>query len=248
MLDYLQQYSGALTFLATLLLVALTAFYAYWTKGILAATANQSRLTLCPVIGIEISEIGITGVFGPDRRNMTVALTLSNVGNAPAIEVLVDAEIELRHSNINGETTIPARFSPHMVPFIQPGQSISGPSVYPGFGNAAIAHIFDDVRESRVLNRRRIETKSRQESFLGSRLRIIAYYRNSLGQHFKSYYETEMTLWSETGAADIPADDESAELKQIYIPRPVFHAGVFDKPVAEREIEQRNAKRKLSGW
>jgi hypothetical protein len=89
MLDLIQQYSGAFTFLATLFLVALTAFYAYWTKGILAATANQTRLNLNPVIGITVKSITIGEVFGPKRRQMNVELELSNVGNAPAIEMLV---------------------------------------------------------------------------------------------------------------------------------------------------------------
>src|SRR5213595_31404 len=98
MLDFLQQYSGALGFIASVVLVILTGFYAHLTRGILQATANQSRLSLSPVIGIKITGITISPVFGPKRRNMSVSLELTNVGNAPPIEVLVDAEIELRYS------------------------------------------------------------------------------------------------------------------------------------------------------
>lgn len=246
MLDFLQQYSGALTFLATILLVALTAFYAFWTRGILAATANQSRLSLSPVIGIKITDIWISGVFGPKRRNMSVSLELANVGNAPAIEVLVDAEIELRYSTVKGEKVIPARHEPDMVPYICPGESVTDSS--PGFGNTLITQFFDDVRESLRLNLHRIETNPTQESFKTSRLRVIVYYRNSLGQHFKSFYETEIALWSDVGNEKIPADNETAEVSQVYIPRPVFHAGVDDETSASKELEQRNAKRDLSGW
>jgi len=246
MLDLLQQYSGALTFLATLVLVALTGFYAYWTRGILAATANQARLNLSPVVGITLGEIRIGEVFGPKRRNMSIDLELTNVGNAPAIEVLVDAEIELRYSKIKGESCIPARFEPEMISFIRPNDSVTKAS--PNFGNTTIMHFFDDVRESLRLNLHRIETDPTQESFKTSRLRIIAYYRNSLNQHFKSQYETEIALWSPLGKGKIPDDNETTEVSPIYIPRPTFHAGVIDEVAVQKEIAVRHEKRKLSGW
>ena len=93
MLEFLQQYSSALGFLANAILVSITAYYAHLTNGILKATANQSRLSLSPVVGIKVTDIHVSGVFGPDRRNLSVSLELTNVGNAPAIEVLVDADI-----------------------------------------------------------------------------------------------------------------------------------------------------------
>lgn len=246
MLDFIQQYSGALTFVATLMLVGLTAFYAYWTRGILAATANQSRLSLSPVIGIKIGKISISKVFGPKRRNVSVAVELLNVGNAPAIEVLVDAEIELRYSKINGESTIPARFEPEMIPFIRPGDTITEAS--PNFGNSLITHFFDDVRESSRLNIHRIETDPTQESYKTSKLKVVAYYRNSLGQYFVSHYETEICIWSKTKEDEIPKDNEIGEVSQVYVPRPIFHAGITDEVFSKSEIEQRNTKRELSGW
>lgn len=248
MLDFLQQYSGAFTFLATLVLVALTGFYAYWTKGILAATANQSRLNLNPVIGITVKGISISEVFGPKRRNMSVEVELSNVGNAPAIEVLVDSEIELRYSLVNGEKAIPARFEPFMIPFVKPGDQIAGPGVSPSYGNKFITHFFDDARESHRLNLHRIETDPTQESFKTSRLRVMAYYRNSLGQHFRSHYEIEIGFWRTNGEKGIPDDNETCEVDMSYVPRPAFHAEPADENAIAKEIENRNAKRKLSGW
>ena len=248
MLDFLQQYSGAFTFLATLVLVALTAFYAYWTKGILAATAGQARLNLNPVIGITIKKISISEVFGPKRRNMSVEVELCNVGNAPAIEVLVDSEVELRYSSVNGEKVIPARFEPSMIPFVKPGEQMAGLGVSPGYGNTFITHFFDDVLESHRLNLHRIETDPSQESFKTSRLRAMAYYRNSLGQHFQSHYEIEIGFWGRNGEKVIPEDDETCEVDMFYIPRPEFHAEPADENAIVKEIESRNAKRELSGW
>ena len=246
MLAFLQQYSDALTLLATVALVALTAFYAYLTKGILAATASQSRLSLAPVVGIKVQSISISKVFGPRRRNMSVSLELSNVGNAPAIEVLVDAEVDLRYSKIGVERSIPARFEPNMVPFIRPDEIVS--KLAPNFGNKLITHFFNDARESLRLNLHRIETDSTQESFKTSRLKILAYYKNSLGQQFKSFYEIEIGLWAPLGEEKIPADDETCEVHQLYIPRPIFHAGLAEESQVRQEITERNAKRGLGGW
>lgn len=249
MLDFLQQYSGALTFLATLLLVALTAFYAYWTKGILAATANQASLSLSPVIGIEVKSITIGPIFGSQRRrNMSIEIELSNVGNAPAIELLVDAEIKLRYSTVKGENVIPARFEPDMISFLKQGEQVSGVRVSPCFGNTFITHFFDDVREAERLNLHRIETDPTQESFNTSRLRVIVYYRNSLGQQFRSHYEVEICFWHLNGTKPFPSDNETCEVDMSYIPRPVFHAGPTTVSEAELDIKNRNAKRGLSGW
>lgn len=248
MLDFLQQYSGAFTFLATLVLVALTAFYVYWTKGILAATASQARLNLNPVISITVKKISISEVFGPKRRNMSVEVELSNVGNAPAIEVLVDSEVELRYSSVNGEKVIPARFEPDMIAFVKPGDQIDGDGLSPSYGNTFITHFFDDARESHRLNLHRIETDPTQESFKTSRLRVIAYYRNSLGQHFQSRYEIEIGLWRRNAEKDIPEENESCEVNMFYIPRPSFHAEPANEEAIVKEIESRNLKRELSGW
>lgn len=246
MLDVLQQYSGALSFLASVILIILTGFYAYLTRGILKATANQSRLSLSPVIGIKINSIFISEVFGPSRRNMSISLDLTNVGNAPAIEVLVDAEVELRYSRIDNHKLIPARHSPEVIPFIRPDETID--SAAPNFGNTLITHFFDDVRESSRLNIHRIETNPSQEAFKTSRIHVYVYYRNSLGQYFKSYYITEIGIYTPLGANPIPKEDETLNVNQIYIPRPIFHAGVDDEQRSKQEMKERDTKRKLCGW
>jgi hypothetical protein len=245
-MDWIQQYSGALTFFATLALIALTGFYVYWTRGILNATANQSRLALNPVIGISSKSITISSTFGPQRRNMSVELELTNVGNAPAIELLVDAEVILGYSEIDGHTTVPARYEPDMIPFLQSGQSTKLAS--PNFGNVLVLHFFDDVREQGRLNLHRIRTRPTEEAYRASRLRIVAYYRNSLGQHFKGSYEVDITIWKMNGEEPIPADTEAAEVTMTYVPRPVFHAEPIDASLSGTEISRRNAIRSICGW
>jgi len=245
-IDFTQKYSGALGFFTSVILVVITGFYAHLTRGILIATANQSRLSLIPVIGIKITKIGISEVFGPGRRNMSVALELTNVGNAPAIEVLIDAEVELRYSKINNESVIPARHDPYAIPFIQPGQIAT--EANPNFGNVLVTHFFDDVRESVRLNMHRIETDPRRDSYKTSRLNIFVYYRNSLGRCFKSIYSTEIGIFTQIGADPIPKEYEKSNVSQIFLPRPTFHAGIDSKITFEQDLDRRARKRKISGW
>jgi len=215
---------------------------------------RQSNLASNPVIGIELGNMGIGKVFGPSRRNMGVQLNLTNVGNAPAIEVLVDAEVEYQYANIKGEKIIPARHEPDSIPFIRPGEELSEENRHaPNFGNDCIIHLFDDARENNRLNIRRIETES-GEDYPSSILRIFVYYRNNLGHYFESIYETQfdggdpIRKLGEPLDFIPPADVETCELKQLFIPRPIFHSGPIKKEKMEKDMAFRDSKRNLCGW
>ena len=202
-------------------------------------------MSLAPSVGINVKKISISEVFGPNRRNMSVDLELKNVGNAPAIEVIVDSEVEYRHSSINGEKWIPSRFEPDMIPFLTPGDTSD--KCHPNYGNKFIAHFFDDARESKRLNIHRIETNPTQESYKTSRLYIYCYYRNALGQFFKSSYSIEIGL-DPFSNDNIPSNDEKCEVFMSYIPRPSFHVEPITIQAMEKEIQNRNLKRDLCGW
>ncbi len=251
LIEALNSNSGAVTTLATVSLAIITAFYAYWTRGILRATSRQSRLSLNPVIGIGVKKISIGATFGPERRNMAVNLLLTNVGNAPAISVQVDGEVILRHSSIDDHKVIPMRFDPDIIPFIRSGDDVSDLSL--SFGNNLITHFFDDVREAYRLNLHRIATDPTRESHDASRLRIVVYYQNSLGQHFKSIYEIEIGIRVVAKSGEklgdgIPNDDASVEVSMSYVPRPMFRSMVFEEALAKIEIDRRNKIRELCGW
>jgi hypothetical protein len=218
-----------------------TIFYVIWTKGLLSVTSKQSKIILNPVIGIEIKAIHIGKIYGPKRREMVIKLTLTNVGNAPAIELLVDAEIELRYSSIKDNKIIPSRFEPDVVSFLKTDQEIK--NIYPIFGNLLITHFFDDVKESSRLNEHRIKTDPTKIPFWTSKIFIHVYYKNSLGQYFHSYLENEIYLDNE-----IPKDEEETNLKLFKYPRPMFHAGAIDEKKMKNDILKRNNIRYLSGW
>jgi len=247
-LNWLQANESVVSLAATIVLVIITGIYVYLTKKILDSTVRQSKLFSNPVIGIRLGHMRISKVYGPSRRNLGIGLVLTNVGNAPAIEVLVDAEIILQYSNIRGEKVIPARFEPSSIPFIRPGEEIPEDSIHnPNFGNTCITHLLDDFRECNRLNIHRIETDPTKEPYNASRLRVCVYYRNNLGQYFESSYETYLHI-GEIPEEKIPEDDETAELPQIYVPRPKFHAGPISKEKMYKDIPFRNSKRDLCGW
>lgn len=242
-LNWLQTNGSVISLATTIALVIITATYVYITKRILDCTVRQSNLASNPVIGIRLGKIAISKVYGPSRRNLHAGLNLTNVGNAPAIEVLVDAEIVLHYSNIRGERVIPARFEPSSISFIRPGEEIPEDNAHnPSFGNTCITHLLDDFRECHRLNIHRIETDPTTDPYTASRLRVCVYYRNNLGQYFESTYETYLHI------DDIPKDDETAELLQIHIPRPRFHAEPISKKQMDKDLSSREAKRDLCGW
>ena len=194
-LNWLQANGSVVSLAATMVLVIITGIYVYITKRMLDFTVRQSKLVSNPVIGIRLGHMGISIVYGPSRRNLCIYLNLPNVGNEPAIEVLVDAEIILQYSNIQGEKVIPTRFEPSSISFIRPGEEIlEYPSHNPGFGNTCITHLLDDFRECHRLNIHRIETNPTKEAYNASRLRVYVYYRNNLGQYFESTYETYLHI------------------------------------------------------
>lgn len=246
MIEYIQNNSGAFTFFATLVLIAVTAFYAWWTRGLLRITAAQSKLQYNPVIGIKVVSATIGKVFGQKRRNVSIKIDLTNVGNAPAIEVFIDSEIELRYSKINGYNKIPMRFEPSVIPFIKVDEVVSDLSL--DYGNTFITHFFDDVRESNRLNRHRVETDPSKETFVTSRLYVFVYYRNSLGQYFKSRIEIELALWGNKRKNLIPLDNEFAEISLYNFVSPVFQAEPFEEIKMQSELSSRNIIRNLCGW
>ena len=246
MLDWIQTHSEVISLASSLLLLVVTGIYVYLTKRILEATKCASRLALNPVIGIEVGEIRIGEVYGKrKRRNMSVDLKLTNVGNAPAIETLVDAEIILAYSAINGEQFIPSRFEPQMISFIKADQAIEDSS--PSFGNTLITHLLDDYREQLRLNTHRIETNPTQETFSASQLRIIVSYRNSVGQPYESTYQVHLHL-GETKSIEIPKENESVKMIQMNIPRPRFHSGPVQRTETDAGLLARNRLRDLCGW
>jgi hypothetical protein len=244
LVDSAQSYTISLiSLLATLVLVIINGIYIYFTKRTLDVALRQSNLVYNPVIGITLGKVSVSPVFGPSRRQIRVKTNLTNVGNAPAIDVLVDAEIVLSYSNIEGEKIIPAYHEPSSIPFIRSGEETKDdPRLSPTFGNTCVAHVLADFQEGNRLNVLRIATEPTKMPYNSSMLRVYASYRNSIGQYFESTYEIYLSL------EEIPSDKKDSEIDLIYIPRPKFHAYPISKKELDIKLSERDSKRNLCGW
>lgn len=253
-LSWLELYGSVLSLIASIILVIVTGIYVYFTKKILDSSIRQSNLVSNPVIGILLDKMVISKAFGP-RRQLNIGINLANVGNAPAIEVLVDAEIEFLYATSDKENIIPARFEPYSIPFIRPGEEITEDvSHNPNFGNSCLKLLFEDQSECSRLNINRIATNPQKEPYNPSILRVCIYYRNNLGQYFESIYEIHFNVGDPVKKAGKsidfipPADNETCNLYPQYIPRPKFHSGPIKREDVEKNLKIRDSKRKLSGW
>jgi len=248
-MDWIRINEPIISLASSIMLIAVTSIYVYLTHKILNTTIRQSNLASNPVISIRLGKMSISKVWGKGRRSLSIGLNLANIGNAPAIDILVDGEIILQHSDIKGEMIIPARFEPIDIPFIRCGEDLPDEQGHNSlsFGNKCITHLLDDFRECYRLNLHRIETDPTREHHTASMLRVCIYYQNNLGQFFESIYETYLHI-GEKPHGNIPKNDESGTLSQIYLPRPKFSAGPILSDEVNKRIAERNSKRHLCGW
>ena len=233
----------SLSLAADFAMIIVTIVYAVFTRHLVKITRQSFQCQLAPLIGIEIKKIVVGPPFGPKRRQMSVVLSLSNVGNAPAINVLIDSEFDFRYSKISGSSTIPQRFEPTAVAFIPQGRTVSGRQIDQSYGNNFVSSLLDEAREAHRLNAHRIATNPSQEPYKMSRLKVFAYYRNAVGQYFKSCYSCEVFI---NNSKDI--DKERFDLSIIYIPHPEFYAIPIKESEMLKELAERNSRRELCGW
>jgi hypothetical protein len=253
-LQFLKDNNTFFSLLVSIILVSITSYYAIITHKLLKVTRNQQNIILNPVIGIQVKKIEIGKEWGNKRRQLNVILDLVNVGNSPAIEVLIDSEIELRYSNIQNENIIPSRFEPDIIPFIKQNEKKCDINLI--YGNTFLLHFFNDVREAHRLNIHRITAGTKEEVYKTSKLYVNLYYKNSIGQYFYSQFNIEIGIIDivdsrnekELSKDPIPASNEVKDVSMILIPRPEFHSGLITKKEIDNNINKSNKKRDLCGW
>jgi hypothetical protein len=241
-IKYINANSGFFSAILSFVLIVITSYYAVITHILMQTTKQQISLSYNPVVGINVNEINISKVFGPNRRNLDVNLEISNIGNAPAIDIKIDSEIHFRYSNIN---VIPSRFDPEYIPFLNNSEK---KIIDMHYGNKAIKNFFDDVRESFRLNIHRIETDPSKESYPCSTLVIYVYYRNSLNQYYISTYNIEIDLITSINENPIPAEDKSIKVDIINYRSSKYTSKLYELKKINEEIESRDKMRSLSGW
>lgn len=193
------------------ILAIITIISVYYAKRTVQVAKKQLKLSANPVIGIEVKDIRIGEVFAKKykRRNMWVELEIANIGNDPAIQILVDGEIELQYANIDGETTIPSRFPPSQKSFLMSENKYSDIDIHLDFGNMFIKKFFESHRIMMDLNKKRIENTPWEDPYQTAKLNVYAYYSNNIGQYFRSEYSIFINL-----EGNIPKNNESAKIKK----------------------------------
>lgn len=249
--------------LFTIILVLITGYYAIVTNHLVKNSREQILMQYVPVLGVKIKKIEIGGEFGPGRRQLHIDMEITNIGNAPAINVLLDAEIQLQYSNIDNNNIIPSRFEPESIPFILSGNSVKNSDneerlnyFTPGFGNSLVYALLEDFKENERLNLERKENNILVE-YKKPKLSLFLYYQNSLSEFFKSTWEVfidleKISIPQPDGRTYLspkyPEKNESVKIHELNIPRPIFSTIHISKENIIDEIEKRNLKRDLSGW
>ena len=147
--------------LTNILLVIVTLAYVWLTRSMVKLAEKQVKLASNPILGIKITKMHISKVFGLKRRTLTVEIEVVNIGNGPAINIQIDGEIILSNNDIKGKKVIPAYDEPRRLPFLIAGQKWDDnfeSNVY--FGNKAILYLFDDFREADLSRISQLESYS----------------------------------------------------------------------------------------
>jgi hypothetical protein len=236
-LEWVNTYSGALTFFATLILVIITAVYVKFTQSMMDSAKAQFISQQNPVIGIKVNDMYL-GCISESYLQFNIDFTLTNLGNAPALEVLIDSEIKSNFFHFKGENVIPSRWV-STIPFIRVGEELySDPQVKnaPFFSQSFNSDVFEIMdkgfKKEQKLNQKRIE-KNHEPEYRSNIFLIDVYCKNSFNHFFKSHFETYLILGEKF--------PDYIEVKPYFEPAQKF----YSRPISEDDFKEETASRKL---
>jgi len=236
-LEWINTYSGALTFFATLILVFVTAVYVKYTQSMMKSAETQFISQQNPVIGIKINNMFLVD-NSDGYRQFNIDFTLINLGNAPALEVLIDSEIKSNFFDIKGENVIPSRWI-STIPYIRVGEELhSDPELKdtPFFSQSFNSDVFEIMdkgfKKEQKLNDKRVK-KNHESEYYSNIISIEIYCKNSFNQFFKSHFETHLMLGKKFPGY--------IEVKPLFMPAPKF----YSKPISEDDFNKEISLRKL---
>jgi hypothetical protein len=242
--EFLNNNSNSLLLFANLALVIVTLIYVIFTKKTLDLSKRQLGLMQTPIIGMEIEEMHINRKqWG---RDLQVVLKILNLGAVPALEINIDSEIKLKHSNIDSEKTIPSSTEPSFIPFLRTGAELSQESdfiaVTQFFDSDFVVHVLQEFKKQFELNTEKLK-KFQEPEYDSVILCIYVYYKNNLNQCFISYFETYIVNDEPMRKYEF-SDEQYITLKQIYFQKRKFYSEPIDEKEFCKDIEMRNKKRK----
>lgn len=247
-----------LVVISNFILVCLTAAYVFFTYKLLTNSISQLKTLYNPLIGVQLNGLN-RGIEGhPDGQDdaLFADLTLTNMGNAPAIDVYVDGEITLEYTKLKEHSILPAADVNLYYPFIEQGKKENETTALV-FGDLLIPEIYQDskVQQSFKYN---LDKKC-------PKLSVYVYYKNLHGQYYKVVSETYVScgIHSDIGTYEsiisrvhepgsVPQNDGGNIQNAVYDfiplvrPRGTFNTYLIDEKTMKNEISQRDSNRGLS--
>ena len=185
--------SGVLSVLVSAITALITLIYVVFTYKQLKATQNsvklaseQMRLNNQPCISAKIGTTYGSPCFPEsDRRQLHIDIKLENIGDSPALEIYTFSYLELT-STVNkydGSNIVNMYYYPDYIKYIKPNSKQFASVRYE---EEEINMILDDLWYNMLKNHHRIHTDPSKPPFNGPLLIIEVFYKNLLGQWFKS--------------------------------------------------------------
>lgn len=209
-----EDYANLLNAFAALLLMIITFGYAKVTKRQMVISEKsvhemqkQLRLEQQPVIVIDRIETYGTEVFTESgRRQLSVHIFISNVGNAPALSLYVFSHFELQHIlNENGDNKkVNMYYLPDHLNYLD-NKGACETSVR--YEEHEIDFLVKDLFIAHKKNMNRLAVNPSQPAYKGTTLCIEVYYKNLLNQWFCLEYKTNIVWLEDINAEERKTND-----------------------------------------
>jgi hypothetical protein len=154
-----------------------------------------------------------------------------------------------------GGHNLPARFEQVIVPYLKPGEHADGRDAEQDFGGDAIDALLDNMREQDRLNSERLAMRPHDDPYTGTRLAVIASYRNIRGQWYSARLTVPISLsatWilcsPDKPTPRIPGPEDTDDLIVLAFPRAAYVAEPVLKEKIVANLEMRDERRRFSGW
>jgi hypothetical protein len=252
---------GIGTVVVTILLATITAAYVLIMRELLESERRRDLLSFSPFIGIKVDLLEL------EPKYIQLRVLLNNGGNAPAIDVVADAEIELKYSRLQGEQVVPSHFRPRHVPFLTNGAEEE--SVEFCFGGEAVKSLIQDVARCQDHKAHEPDMTDMPDGIwqrverviLRPRIKVFVYCRNHLGQYFRSVYVAPVTIDDvSVKGVKLVSDDELADPCRLLAGHSIciwnnpplldeeYNSEPVEKCDIDSELQVRDSNRDIGGF
>lgn len=212
-LHFANTYSGVLSVAISSITAIITLIYVLFTyrqmraaQDALKMSAKQLKVDKQPCIVYKEIETSGSNCFYKTRRQLHISMKLQNIGDAPALSIYVFSHLKLQYSE-KALQIVNMEYLPDFIPFLEVNSKIDVSTRYETY---EINMLLEDLTVSSAKNIHRIKTDASKPPYKNADLVIEVYYKNMLGQWFKSERCIEIL--------DILEKEDSGEKKTVNPP------------------------------